>query len=444
MRTQSLKQFFLEEAVNYASYSTIRMIGSAIDGQKNTSRKILFFCLKKKIKDEIKVLHFDSQAQAFTEFLHGSMYNPIVTLARNYVGTNNINLLYPSGNFGTRFINNPAAPRYIYTYGKDVLFNTFDIRDVLIEQEFEGTKIEPLFFVPSLPYLAINGSSGVSSGFKQEILPRNPIECLTYLFSPKEKQEQLQLKPYFKGFKGKVIQGENPCQWIIEGIIKRDSKNKSKLTITEIPIGYDFQGYKSVLKKLTQDKKIKFKDFSDSTKDEFLFEIQLLDNQDKSDSEILDFLKLRKKVTEIFNAIDRNNKIITFNNIKEILDYYKEIRLEYQEKQKNYDLSILNENLNYLKSKIIFIKLIIENKLIISKRPKQDIVNDLEQLKLPKQDNSYDYLLKLPIYSLTFEKIKELADEVRAKSEQRDLLTNTSTIKLWSDSIKLVQQELSI
>ena len=35
MRTQSLKQFFLEEAVNYASYSTIRMIGSAIDGQKN-------------------------------------------------------------------------------------------------------------------------------------------------------------------------------------------------------------------------------------------------------------------------------------------------------------------------------------------------------------------------------------------------------------------------
>ena len=82
--------------------------------------------------------------------------------------------------------------------------------------------------------------------------------------------------------------------------------------------------------------------------------------------------------------------------------------------------------------------------MIISKRPKQDIVNDLEQLKLPKQDNSYDYLLKLPIYSLTFEKIKELADEVRAKSEQRDLLTNTSTIKLWSDSIKLVQQELSI
>jgi len=52
--------------------------------------------------------------------------------------------------------------------------------------------------------------------------------------------------------------------------------------------------------------------------------------------------------------------------------------------------------------------------------------------------------MKLPIYSLTFEKIKELADEVRTKSEQRDLLTNTSTIKLWSDSIKLVQQELSI
>lgn len=71
----------------------------------------------------------------------------IVNMAQDYVGSNNINLLLPIGQFGTRLMGGKegASPRYIFTSLNRMaraIFNEAD--DALLEKtEEEGMKIEP-------------------------------------------------------------------------------------------------------------------------------------------------------------------------------------------------------------------------------------------------------------------------------------------------------------
>ena len=153
------------------------------------------------------------------------MSGVIVNMASKYPGSNNLNLLHPEGNFGTRYENAASAPRYIFTHKSNIvdsLFNPAD-RAILLHQTFEGNDIEPVYYLPNLPLLLINGSEGVSSGFAQKILPRNPdsIKKLVKDFLSNKKLNEALLIPHYNGFNGVIEQGENQAQWLIKGVIKR-------------------------------------------------------------------------------------------------------------------------------------------------------------------------------------------------------------------------------
>lgn len=85
-------------------------------------------------------------------------------MAQDFVGSNNINLLVPSGQFGTRLTGgaDAASPRYIFTHLAPItriLFPEED--DVLLNYlEDDGQSIEPEFFCPVIPLLVVNGSQG--------------------------------------------------------------------------------------------------------------------------------------------------------------------------------------------------------------------------------------------------------------------------------------------
>ena len=71
----------------------------------------------------------------------------IINLAQNYVGSNNINLLQPIGQFGTRLAGgkDSASPRYIFTQMSPLARNLFNENDdaVLNYLLDDNTKIEP-------------------------------------------------------------------------------------------------------------------------------------------------------------------------------------------------------------------------------------------------------------------------------------------------------------
>jgi len=434
-----ITNFFANDYVDQASYDNLRKIASIIDGQKNASRKILHTILEKNIKNEIKVSQLGSKISEFTEYLHGSLDGVIVGLAQNYAGTNNIPLLVREGNFGTRFSQEASASRYIYTNGSNEFFELFKKEDspVLKHQYFEGTQIEPMFFVPSLPILLINGSEGVSSGFAQKILPRNPEEIKKYVLSklagktPRTKT----FIPYFEGFSGTVEQGENSSQWLVKGVANR--KGVNKVIISEVPVNYDLKGYIKILDDL-EDKKIiqSYKDKSED--DKFLFEVTIPSKTLKSwdDETLYQRLKLVKKITENYTVIDENNKIKVYSSVIDIINKYIDIKLIYMKKRKQHLHDKLDQLIKFDYSKYLFIKMIVDEKLVIAKRKKDAIVKDLNKVKnILDKDGSYDYLLNMPIVNLTKEEMDRLDKKIKGSKDQLKELIKTSEEELWKNDL---------
>ena len=432
-----VQDFFNTKLVNYASYDNLRKIASFIDGFKNASRKVMYTVHEKKIKDKTKVLQLSNKCAEFADYLHGSLDGVVVTLAQDFAGTNNIPLLQKSGNFGTRSVQEASAPRYIFANGSKNFFELFKYEDdnVLENQKFEGNKIEPRFYVPTLPMILINGSEGVSSGFAQKILPRNPKNIKKYLTSKLNngKVRSSWLDPYCKGFNGYFTKDpETANRWLVKGCIEFVKRNE--YLITEIPYQYDLKQYLKVLDDLQDNKKIvRYSDESDG-ENSLQFRIWL-PKSITEDTNLLEYLKLVKPITENFTCIDNNNKIIIFNNAEELINKYIEIKKLYINKRKEYLLNKYNSDLDILTSKLEFISRYIDGRLLINKKSKSEIIEQLQKVSAIKNIDNYSYLLSMSIYSLTKEKINELTiaiDDLKHNIKS----TNEMTIEtLWLNDL---------
>lgn len=434
-----ISEFFKNEYVDQASYDNLRKIASVVDGQKNASRKVLYTVLEQNIKTDQKVSTLSSKIAEFTEYLHGDISGVVVGLAQNYPGSNNMPMLMREGNFGTRFDNEASAPRYIFTYGSPELFTLFNKEDskVLKEQFFEGTKIEPMHFVPSLPLLLINGSNGVSSGFAQLILPRDPENIKKYLKAVLQDKpvKKEWLTPSYSGFNGTITQGVTSVQWVIQGSIERKSANR--FVITEIPTNYGLMDYIKVLDKLEDDKVIQgYKDMSENNK--FLFEVRMSSSDLKkfSDDDLLDKMKLTRRISENYTVMSEENKILVMKSPAEIMNYYVRVKLSYLVKRKVNQLQQIKTDIDLDNSRYLFIKGITEDSIVISKRKKADIEKSLKEIPgIIQRDKSYDYLLNMPIHSLTEERMKRLETTIKELEKSRKVLEKTSVTDIWLSEI---------
>ena len=376
-----LEDFLNTDLRDFASYSNIRMIASYADGLKNGSRKIIYTILEKNIKDPLKVSQLASKVSEFSEYLHGetSLCGSIVTLAQNYVGANNLPLLTPKGNFGTRHKPCAAASRYIFTCGSDTLFKLFNSTDSILvqHQEFEGHKIEPKFYIPNLPLILINGSDGIAEGFRQFILPRKPediVKAVKRLLKDAGADVSDLLTPFYKGFSGLVIKDEG--RWKVQGKISRS--DKTHIDIYELPIGYDWLTYRNTLDKLQDTKVIQsYKDMSDTKSDTFRFRVSMNAQElDRLSAEqILDKLKLIKYYTENFVCINENNSIQVFKSASEILKAWLKLKLSYNALRKEHQLQQLSDDMTVYQAKAAFIKAVIGGFKL--HRPKRDVESDL-------------------------------------------------------------------
>lgn len=441
MNTQmNIKDFLENEYSNSALYDCYRSIASYIDGCKPSARKVVYTLKKRNITGLNKVSRLSSAVAEETEYLHGegSLQGVVVNMTQDFVGSNNVPLLSPNGNFGSRHIPMSSAARYIFSKKSDnfdKLFNKLD-DEILISQEFEGTPIEPKFFVPMLPILLLNGSEGMGTGFAQKILPRKMSTIKRAIEDIVETGEtRARLIPYYKGFKGTIKQGKTPLQWEIIGNFT--IKNTSSIEITEIPIGYSLSSYLAVLNKLSDNGVIKsYEDLCEN--DEFLFKLKVSRTFTQlPKEEILSKLKLIKRVTENFTCIDEDNKIRLFDSALDILKAFIKIRLDYYEKRRLYLLKSLDEEISYLLSTQKFISSVIDKTVIVNNRAKSNIISQLDTVPLIiKKNKSYDYLLKMPIYSLTKEKIISLKELVDRKTKERNYLNKSTADELWKNDLK--------
>ena len=250
------EDFVNKELIHFSKYDCERSIPNLMDGLKTSQRKILYAALKRNLTQEIKVAQFAGYVSEHSAYHHGemSLNKAIVNMAQEYVGSNNINLLLPNGQFGTRLQGgkDSASERYIFTQLNQVVKDLYIQHDtrVLNYLDDDGTPVEPEFYVPIIPMILVNGTKGIGTGFSTEVLNYNPTDIIKYIANKINNVNELPtLNPYYYGFKGEVIQIEEQ-KYMFVGCY--ETIKTDMVRVTELPVGYWTQDFKDHLEFLME------------------------------------------------------------------------------------------------------------------------------------------------------------------------------------------------
>lgn len=486
----SYYDFINEKLVEFSVYDNERSIPSIADGLKPSQRKILYTMLKKSFKKKVKVAELAGIVSAFTSYHHGqaSIEETIVGMAQDFPGANNINLLLPLGQLGSRkgktnkgIGKDAASSRYIYTNINPiakVIFNKID-ENLYLYLDDDGKIVEPTFYLPTIPMILINGTRGIGTGWSTDIPSYNPIDVINNTELYLQGKPMNEMQPWFRGFRGTVVKVSHQ-KYRVTGVYHRTGP--MTVEITELPVGsaresMSFMAYKNFIENLivdtsVTDEKIRSKQILDDA------EILLTDKTIKctlhfqSEGQLNQLLsnlttfESQFKLSHLINTSNMNlfniDGIMTkYVNPEDILSEYCDIRLRYYGKRKNYMIKEWETKISQINEKIRFINYINDeqHELKVQRRKKVDIIGLLEKYqfmkfvktankkKHPEDENesvnlSYDYLLKMPIYSLTIEQIEKLQKERDATQNKLDELRTTSTQKLWTDDLVDVKTQL--
>lgn len=244
----SYDDFVQKELILFSMADNIRSIPSIADGLKPGLRKILFGCFKRRlIKSEIKVAQLAGYISEHSAYHHGdqSLCACIVGMAQDFVGSNNVNLLFPSGQFGTRIQGgkDAASPRYVFTRLSTITRHIFieDDDHLLTHLYDDGQRIEPEWYAPIIPMVLVNGSEGIGTGWSTMIPNFSPIHIIKNLQRKLDGLPYHKMHPWYKGFRGHIEEISAEKYRICGRIQKIDPET---LHITELPIGMWTQTYK--------------------------------------------------------------------------------------------------------------------------------------------------------------------------------------------------------
>lgn len=440
-----ISDFYDKEFIQFSMADNIRSIPDIMDGFKPSQRKILYTCLKKNITEEIKVQQL-SGAVAETSAYHqgeNNLVGTIINMAQDFPGSNNINLLQPKGQFGTRLQggSDAASGRYIFTLlakNTKLIFRPED--DAILENQYEeGFKIEPKRYLPIIPMILVNGTKGIGTGWSTDIPKYNPIVlCKILLHKLTGGTKKYRIKPFTKGFIGDIINTEDD-KFISNGLYEHNPKYNT-VKITELPVNVWTDDYCEFLDSLI-DKKL-IKDYKNSSTDIAINIIVYLNKEFVKFDEIPNLLKLSNKINLTNMNVFVDNSIKKFDNAESILEYFYEERLKWYGKRKEFQLNIYKEKYNKAVQIYAFINLIYEKKIVPMGMKKIDLINILTEFGFKQINDSYDFLLNMPIHTLTKEKMDELEKEKLQYKDEYKQLQNKTIQDLWVSDIQELLTQL--
>jgi DNA topoisomerase-2 len=445
-RDISIKDFVNKELIHFSNYDNIRSIPDIMDGFKPSQRKIIYGAFKRDLYSEIKVAQLSGYISEHSGYHHGemSLQGAIINMAQDFVGTNNINLFVPKGNFGSRRLGgeDAASSRYIFTHLDTITKYIFIDKDkpILKYNIEDGDTVEPETYYPIIPMILVNGSKGIGTGYSTFIPCYNPKEIIRNIRKKLKNDEYdiEELKPWYRGFNGEIEMKDSKT-FITNGIYSQ--KDECTLKIKELPVGTWTENYLEYLDEMAQKENSIIKDYYNNS-DNRRIDITVVFNKGqlpklvKNDS-IMKTLKLTTQYKTSNMYLYKNHEIVKYNSIKEIIEDFMEIRKKYYKIRKDYVIRVLENELAVLKYRKMFIEEVLNKTIIIERQKKIDIINNLIKKGYPELNtningvSSYNYLTDLPLFSLTEEKIDEINKTYEEKNEELDVYKNTSVEELW-------------
>ncbi|XP_068141065.1 DNA topoisomerase 2 [Drosophila tropicalis] len=498
------------ELVLFSNSDNERSIPSLVDGLKPGQRKVMFTCFKRNDKREVKVAQLSGSVAEMSAYHHGevSLQMTIVNLAQNYVGSNNINLLEPRGQFGTRLTGGKdcASARYIFTLMSPLtrlIYHPLD--DPLLEyQTDDGQRIEPLWYLPIIPMVLVNGAEGIGTGWSTKIANHNPREIIRNLRRMINSEEPLPMHPWYKNFRGR-IEFVSDGRYVHTGNIQMLTGDR--IEITELPLGVWTQTYKeNVLEVLSNGTdKIKpvvseYREYHTDTTVRFVvsFAPGEFNRLRSEEGGFYRVFKLTSSLsTNQMHAFDQSNCLRRFPTSIDILKEFYTLRVEYYFRRKDYLVGQLTAQADRLSDQARFIlekcekTLVVENKQrkamceeLVKRGYRPDPVKEwqrsikLEDAEKDEEEDEgeeagegtaaasgskkvkkevdpdkafkkltdvkkFDYLLGMSMWMLTEEKKNELLKQRDSKLSELDNLMKKTPQLLWLDDLDALEDKLN-
>jgi len=434
VKALSVTDFVRRDLANFSAEDIKRSIPHVADGLKPSQRKVIYACLKKNLTSDMKVAQLGGYVAEQTAYHHGeaSLQGTIVNLAQNFVGANNLNLLEPSGQFGTRLAGgkDAASARYIFTRLAPLTRKIFDPADnaVLEYVTDDGQQVEPVCYVPIVPMLLVNGAEGIGTGFSCYVPPYDVDIIKHNILCALKQVAMVPMVPHFKGFRGKVTKTKDHT-WVLEGVVQAEG---SRWRVTELPPGKWIQDFKEHLDDLVEKGTIqKYENHSTETSPDFFIWGAMEDPVKE--------LGLTKTIhTSNMYLIGPNGAVKKYASPEEILVDYIGMRLDIYKKRKAWLLKQFDSEIGWLSEKARFIR-------DVAVTPRMNVLNvPLAQIQTQLRREKYDEalwpkLLDIKTYQYTKEEVDKLMALIAKRQTERATLKATSVTQLWINNLEELQ-----
>lgn len=480
-RSLSYNDFVNKELVLFSNSDNERSIPCLVDGLKPGQRKVLFCCLKRNDKREVKVAQLAGSVAEMSAYHHGeaSLMMTIVGLAQNFVGSNNLNLLQPQGQFGTRLHGgkDSASPRYIFTMLSPLtrlLFPAVD--DNLLKYIYDDNqRVEPEWYIPILPTVLVNGADGIGTGWATRIFNYDVKEIVSNIHRMLNGEEPLPMIPNYKGFNGTIDELATNHYMSSGEVAIIDS---TTIEISELPVKTWTQSYKeNVLEAMlsgTEKVPPLITDYKEYHTDTTVRYVVKMTEEKLREAEAAGLHKVFKLLSPLtcnsMVLFDHVGSLKKYESVQEIFrDFYK-LRMKYYVLRKDWLAGMLGAESAKLTNQARFILEKIEGTLVIENKPKKELIRMLQEMgydsdpvkawkqaqektedvalsgdEEEEEDASgpdYNYLLSMPMWFLTKEKKEELCRQRDAKTTELNTLKKKMPADLWREDLTAFTEEL--
>jgi DNA topoisomerase-2 len=435
-----LDNFINADLIHFSNDDLSRSIPNIMDGLKTSQRKILYSAFKRNLTSEVKVAQFAGYVSEHSMYHHGekSLEDAIVGMARTFVGTNNINLLMPNGQFGSRlqcFDN--ASSRYIFTelnpLTKSIFIDTD--RPLLKYINDDGTIVEPEWYAPIIPMILVNGCRGIGTGFSTFVPCYKPTDIITSLKNNllgKDSGTSSALQPWYQKFNGKITE-TSPGQYESHGVY---TETDTTINITELPIGVWTEPYEEWLRTNHSEH---FKSILSNNTDT----IVNITMKKVNPTKIGHTLKLTNKFsTHNMHLFDENQRIRKFDTAEDIIHHFIDIRLPLYLKRKNHLIKEYTREQQIMNAKIEFIRAILNGNIDFKRMKNSQVVEYLTQRDYPLVEGNYNYLLHMYINSMTLDNIQKLQKAIDMLTTQLTNLEKMMPTEMWVQDLDKLRELL--
>jgi len=428
------QEFVDQEMIHFSKYDNDRSIPNMVDGLKKSQRKILFAAFKKNLTKEIKVAQFSGYVSEHSAYHHGeaSLNGAIVGMAQDYMGSNNINLLLPKGQFGTRLQGgkDSASERYIFTQLNPRTREIFPADDdaILRYLDDDGTPVEPVHYVPTLPMVLVNGCKGIGTGFSTDIPCYNTMHIMEYICRKLRhaSTEDMVFVPSYRGFKG-TVETVSPGRFLIRGLYAL--KPKDVVHITELPVGTWTDDYKQFLENQIADKKGVVKDYEDNSTDTA---VDITVRLTRPVSDIEKALRLTTtRSTSNMHLFTEKEQLKKYETVEEIIDDFYVVRLAYYGKRKAHLIRNMTAQLHRISNKVRYVQGNLDDSIDLRRKSGAEIDQILLGAGLERIDSTFSYLVKMPMDSVSTENVDRLLKEEQGLENRMTELSGMTPHGMW-------------